>query len=84
MGNPWEFLSKWTEDYTQPAAIFDPPDSLASSLAEQCLRAARSAGFTERAIIKAAGGDLQSFMQSEIESAANRELQRLTDKDRSG
>lgn len=82
MANPWDFLSAWAIDNVHPVGVFDPPDGLASSLAEQCLRAARAAGFKEGAIIKAAGGDLQGFMLSELESGTNAELRRQAEQDR--
>jgi len=81
MANPWDFLSKWAKENTQPVAAFGA-DAIASHLAEQCLRDARRAGFKEDAIIKAAGGDLQGFLLSEIDSAANAEVQRQVDKDK--
>jgi len=83
MANPWDFLSAWAIDNVHPVAVFDAPDALASSLAQQCLRAARSAGFKEDAIIKAAGGDLQGFMLSELETGANAELNRRMERDKS-
>jgi hypothetical protein len=82
MANPWDFLSKWSTDHTQPVAILNPPDALVSQLAEQCLRAARAEGFKEDTIIRAANGNLQGFLRSELESAANAEVQRQVNRDR--
>lgn len=82
MANPWDFLSAWSADNVHPVGVFDPPEGIASRLAEQCLRAGRAAGFKEDAIIKAAGGDLQGFILSELEDGANAELRRRMERDK--
>jgi len=82
MANPWDFLRAWAVDNVHPVGLFDPPDGLASTLAEQCLRDGRAAGFKEDSIIKAAGGDLQGFMRSQLEDGANSELRRRMERDK--
>ncbi len=80
MRNPYEFLRDWAREHVNPTAYDDEPT--AKILAQECLRDARQAGYSEAGIIKAAGGNLENFMLSELESAVNREVERLAAKDK--
>jgi hypothetical protein len=79
MANPWEFLSKWVENHVHATAYDD--DGTAKNLAAQCLEAAKKAGISAASVIKAAGGNLQSFMLDALNSAVNREVDRQASKD---
>jgi hypothetical protein len=80
MANPWEFLEAWARENVHAAAFGD--EATAHQLAKDCLEAAKKAGIAEAALTKAAGGDLSDFFLSELETAANAEERRLTEKDR--
>jgi hypothetical protein len=79
--NPWDFLDGWANDKVH-ATVYDDK-ATAKVLASQCLEEARVAGFYDASIIKAAGGNLESFMLDRLNQAANAEVNRLVDKDRS-
>lgn len=79
MANPWEFLSRWADENANATGYDD--ESTAKRLAAECLEAAKSAGIGAAAVIKAAGGNLVDFMSSAIDSATNREVDRLASKD---
>jgi hypothetical protein len=79
MRNPFEFLRNWVQEHVNATAYDDAPT--AKKLAQECLRDAKAAGYNEAGIIKAAGGDLAGYMLSELDSAANREVERLAAKD---
>jgi hypothetical protein len=79
MANPFEFLRDWARDNVNGTAYDD--EATAESMSAQCLRAARDAGIGVAGVIKAAGGNLKGFFLSEQDSAADRELDRLTYKD---
>jgi hypothetical protein len=81
MANPFEFLRDWARDNVN-ATVFDD-DATANLLAAQCLGAARDAGIGVAGVIKAAGGNLAGFFLSELDSAANTELDRLVSDDKS-
>jgi hypothetical protein len=76
--NPFEFLQSWARENVNATSYSD--DATAKHLAGQCVRAAETAGFGETAITKAAGGDVASYLRSELESAASQELERLASK----
>jgi len=78
MANPYEFLRNWVREHVNATTYEDTAG--AKSLASECLRDAKKAGISEAAVIKAAGGNLASFMLSELESAANSEVERLASK----
>jgi uroporphyrinogen-III decarboxylase len=78
MANPWEFLRDWCSEHVNPTGYDDTTG--AEYLANECLRDAKKAGISQAALIKAAGGNLASFMLSELESAVNREVDRLASK----
>jgi len=78
MANPWEFLEGWAREHVN-ATVHDD-EATAKHLADECLRDAKKAGLNEAALIKAAGGNLVSFMLTELNSAATREENRLAGK----
>jgi hypothetical protein len=78
MANPYEFLRDWCREYVNPTMYDDEPT--AKSLADRCLDAAKAAGLSAAGVIKAAGGNLKSYMLSELNSAADREVERLSSK----
>jgi hypothetical protein len=78
MANPWEFLEGWAREHVN-ATVFDD-EATAKQLAAECLRDAKKAGISEQALIKAASGNLVSFMLSELNTAATREVNRLASK----
>jgi hypothetical protein len=80
MANPWELLEAWAKENVHATAFGD--EATARQLAKNCLEAAKSAGISEAAITKAAGGNLSDFFLSELESAANAEARRLAAKDK--
>lgn len=80
MRNPYEFLRDWASEHVNATMYDDEPT--AEHLAKECLRDAKEAGYNEAGIIKAAGGNLAGYMLSELDSAANREVERLAAKDK--
>jgi hypothetical protein len=76
--NPYEFVTSWTRENVHATAFDDKVT--ARNHAAECLRDAKKAGFREEAIIKAAGGNLEGHMLSELDSAANQEANRLASK----
>ena len=78
MANPWEFLEAWARENVNVTAYND--EAAAEYLARECLAAAARAHINEAAVIKAAGGNLVSFMLAELNSAATREVDRLASK----
>jgi hypothetical protein len=78
MANPYEFLRDWVREHVNATTYGDAAG--AKILASECLRDAKKAGMNEAAVIKAAGGNLASFMLTELESAANSEVERLASK----
>ncbi len=79
--NPWKFVSDWALEHVQ-ATVHDDRES-AEHYAAECLADAKAAGFSEQAIIKAAHGNLVSFMEGEVNRAADQEVERLVAKDKS-
>jgi hypothetical protein len=79
MANPYEFLRNWIRENVNVTAYDDEPTAL--YLARECLKAAKAAGFSGVRVIKAAGGNLAGYMFCELNSAANREVERLSSKD---
>jgi hypothetical protein len=75
MANPWEFLEGWARENVGPSG--HDAEAVAKHLARECLAAADRAHINKAAVIKAAGGNLESFILTELESAANREIDRL-------
>jgi hypothetical protein len=79
VANPFVFLGSWIREHVNATAYDDKP--AAEFLADSCLRAAKKAGVSEASVIKAAGGNLADYMLSELNSLADREVQRLAKKD---
>jgi hypothetical protein len=79
MVNPWEFLSSWAREHVNATAYDD--EATAKRLAKECLQEAKQAGVSEAALVKAASGNLVGFMLSELNRAADREVERLAAKD---
>ena len=81
MANPWEFLDGWASDNVH-ATVYDDKGT-AEQLAFQCRQEAKSAGVSEASVVKAAGGNLESFMLGRLNEAVNAEVDRLLAKDKS-
>lgn len=81
MANPWEFLEAWSNENVQATVYNDT--ATAKLLAAQCLQAAKEARIAGAGVIKAAGGNLESFMLDALDRAANGEVDRLVAKDKS-
>jgi len=81
MADPWKFLEKWAQDNVRPTAFNDKSE--AKRLAYECRKAAIAAGVSENGVIRAAGNNLEGFMLTELESAANQEVERLAVEDKS-
>ncbi|MGM4892317.1 hypothetical protein [Tardiphaga sp. 839_C3_N1_4] len=81
MANPWEFLDGWARENVH-ATVFDDKGT-ADQLAFQCREAAKAAGIHEASVVKAAGGNLESFMLDRLNEAVNAEVERLVAKDKS-
>ena len=79
--NPWEFLDEWADENVQATVYGDEPT--AKQLALQCRQEAKAAGISEAGVVKAASGDLESFMLDRLNSAVNKEVDRLVAKDKS-
>jgi hypothetical protein len=80
MANPWEFLYWWARENVQPTVYDDK--ATAEVLAFQVRQEAKGAGVSEASVVKAAGGNLESFMLSRLNDAVNAEVDRLASKDR--
>jgi hypothetical protein len=78
--NPWEFLDAWAQENVH-ATVYDDKGT-AAQLAAQCRQQAKAEGVNEASLIKAAGGDLQSFMLDRLDSAVKAEVDRLVAKDK--
>jgi hypothetical protein len=76
--NPFKYLQAWCREHVKATAYED--DAGAEHLASECLRDAKKAGVSEAAVTRAAGGNLASFMRSELDSAADKEVDRLASK----
>jgi hypothetical protein len=64
------------------ATVYDDK-ATAEQLAFQCRQDAGRAGLSEARVVKAAGGNLESFMLDRLNSAVNAEVERLVAKDKS-
>jgi hypothetical protein len=78
--NPWEFLESWCRENVHATVYEDKPES--KRLAFECRNAAKAAGVSEYGVIKAAGGNLEGFMLTQLNEAAGKELDRLVESDR--
>jgi hypothetical protein len=79
MANPWEWLEGWVREHVNATVYED--EAGARHLADECLRDAKKAGINEASLIKAAGGNLVTFMLTELDAAATREVNRLAERD---
>ena len=78
--NPWKFLEAWARENVHATVYND--GATAECLAFECRRAAEQNGISGHSIVKAAGGNLESFMLSELNSAVNTEVDRLVGKEK--
>jgi hypothetical protein len=78
MSNPWTYLENWTKNNVRATGYNDKAE--ADRLADKCRRDAEKDGVSGRGVVKAAGGNLERFMLSELDDAANSELKRLSSK----
>jgi hypothetical protein len=81
MANPWDFLNGWASENVH-ATVYDDKGT-AEQLAFQCRQDARSAGISDASVVKASGGNLESFMLNRLNEAVNAEVDRLVSKDKS-
>ncbi|WP_375306351.1 hypothetical protein WI560_32015 [Bradyrhizobium sp. A11] len=79
--NPWEFLDGWANENVH-ATVYDD-NATAEQLAFDCRQAAKDAGVNEAGVVKAAGGNLKSFMLNRLNEAVNREVDRQVARDKS-
>ena len=78
--NPWEYLDGWARENVH-ATVYDDK-ATAEQLAAQCRQEAKSAGVSEASVVKAAGGNLATFMLGRLNEAVNAEVDRLVSKDK--
>ena len=78
--NPWDFVDEWAKENVQATVYGD--EGTAKQLAQQCIRDSRAAGFYDQSIVKAAGGNLESFMLDRLNSAVDGEVRRQVEKDK--
>ena len=78
--NPWKYLDGWACENVH-ATVYDDR-ATAEQLAAQCRQQAKSAGVSETSVVKAAGGNLETFMLSRLNEAVNAEVDRLASKDK--
>jgi hypothetical protein len=77
MSDASDFLTKWVRKNITPTTAHFHNDTLtAGRLAEECLWEARGQNLSEDEVIDAAGGNLFTFVVSELNRAAD---QRLTE-----
>jgi hypothetical protein len=77
MSDASDFLTKWVRKNITPTTAHFHNDTLtAGRLAEECLGEARGQNLSEDEVIDAAGGNLFTFVVSELNRAAD---QRLTE-----
>jgi hypothetical protein len=73
MSDASDFLKKWVRKNIAPTTAHVQDDTLtAGRLAEECLWEARGQNLSEDEVIDAAGGNLFTFMVSELNRAAGR------------
>ena len=73
MSDASDFLAKWVRKNITPTTAHVRDDTLtAGRLAEECLSEARGQNLSEDEVIDAAGGNLLTFMVSELNRAAGR------------
>jgi hypothetical protein len=75
MSDASDFLTKWVRKNIRPTTAHIRDDTLtAGRSAEECLWEARGQNLSEDEVIDAAGGNLLTFMTSELNRAADREI----------
>jgi hypothetical protein len=73
MSDAFDFLTKWVRKNITPTTAHFHNDTLtAGRLAEECLGEARGQNLSEDEVINAAGGNLFTFVVSELNRAADR------------
>lgn len=74
MADPREFLDAWAGDNVRATASDD--EATAKQLAFRCVQDAKAVGLSEAGMVKAAGGNLKSFMLDRLHTAVNAERER--------
>ena len=75
MSDASEFLTKWVRKNITPTTAHIHNDTLtAGRLAEECLGEARGQNLSEDDVIDAAGGNLFTFVVSELNRAAEQKI----------
>ncbi len=78
--NPSEFLDVWLRGNIRTTVYDD--EATAKELAFQCRKKARALGFDEARIANAAGGDLDRFMQDQLNEEVNAAADLLASRDK--
>jgi hypothetical protein len=76
MANPQEFLQNWVRESVQATPFRNKAE--ARRLAYECRKAAEKADLSWFAVINAAGGDVQDYILTELNRAADRKAQRVS------
>jgi hypothetical protein len=79
MANPFEFLTAWVRENVNVTCYDD--EAGAKGHANSYLSEGAVAGFSPTSLIRAAGGNVVNFMRNALDSAADREVDRLSSKD---
>jgi hypothetical protein len=75
MSDASDFLTKWVRKNITPTTAHFHNDTLtAGRLAEECLWEAQGENLSETEMIQAAGGNLLTFMVSELNRAAEQKI----------
>jgi hypothetical protein len=75
MADPHEFLESWVHDNIRATRHRDKAE--ARRLAYECRKAAEKADVSWFAVIKAAGGDVQDYVQTQLNRAAEQEAEHV-------
>jgi hypothetical protein len=76
MANPREFLESWVRESVQATSYRNKAE--ARRIAYECRKAADRAHLSWPTVIKAAGGDVQGYVLTELNRAANQEAERVS------
>ena len=76
MGNPQEFLESWVHENVQATPYRNKAE--ARRLAYECRKAAEWADLSWFAVIMAAGGDVQDYILTKLNHAADQETERVS------
>lgn len=71
MTHPHEFLEDWVRENVHATRYRDKAE--ARRLAYECRKAAQEAGLSWFAVVKAAGGDVEGYVLTELNRAADQE-----------